>query len=256
MRRIHEQQWFEDEDFWRTTFPFMFPDSAFTAASEAVLKILRLTKVRGRSALDLCCGPGRFSVALAKRGFAVTGVDRTKYLLDKARARARGTRVHVEWIRQDMRDFVRPGAYHLAISTYTSFGYFDSRGEDTTVLANVFRSLRPGGVFFVEMLGRENLAKMFLPVSVETLPDGSIMVERRKIVDDWTRIENEWTVVKDGVAKKFLLRLNLYSGQELRQQMEQVGFADVKLYGSLDGIPYDPEAKRLIAIGRKSPRTL
>ena len=42
----------------------------------------------GKSALDLCCGPGRCSIALAQRGFTVTGVDRTRYLLDKARKRA------------------------------------------------------------------------------------------------------------------------------------------------------------------------
>jgi ubiquinone/menaquinone biosynthesis C-methylase UbiE len=253
-RRTQAQQWFENDDFWRTTFPFMFPESAFTVASETVRKILRMTKVRGKTALDLCCGPGRFSIALAKRGFAVTGVDRTRYLLDKARARARASRVAVEWIRQDMRDFVRPDAYHLAISTYTSFGYFQNREDDTAVLANVFRSLRPGGVFLLEMLGREILAKIFLPVSADTHPDGSILIERRSIVEDWTRIRNEWILIKEGIAKKFLLQLNLYSGQELRQRMEHVGFTDVRLYGSLDGIPYGPDAKRLIAIGRR-PRS-
>jgi SAM-dependent methyltransferase len=246
------KEWFDDDAFWRSTFPFMFPESRFTAASETVRKVLRLTKLRGKSALDLCCGPGRCSIALAERGFSVTGVDRTKYLLDKARARARAAGVNVEWIQQDMRDFVRPGAYHLAVSMFTSFGYFNSRDEDTGVLANVFSSLRRGGVFFIDMMGKEILAKSYLPVSAEILPDGSIRVERRNIVNDWTRMLNEWTVIRKGVAKAFSLQLNLYSGQELRDRMEQVGFVDVRLYGNIDGAPYGPEAKRLIGIGWKS----
>src|SRR5689334_10617543 len=139
------KEWFDEDDFWRTTFPFMFPESRFTAASDTVQKVLLLTKLRGKTALDLCCGPGRCSIALAERGFSVTGVDRTKYLLDKARSRARTAGVSVEWVQQDMRDFARPGAYHLALSLFTSFGYFNRRDEDTAVLANVFNSLQPGG---------------------------------------------------------------------------------------------------------------
>jgi len=253
-KSLRTKEWFDEDAFWRTTFPFMFPESRFNAASETVWKVLKLTKLRGKTALDLCCGPGRCSIALAERGFSVTGVDRTKYFLDKARARARSAGVDVEWIQQDMRDFVRPGAYHLAISMFTSFGYFNNRNEDAAVLANVFNSLRPGGVFFIEMMGKEILAKSYLPVSAETLPDGSMLVERRNILDDWTRILSEWIVIQKGVAKRFTLQLNLYSGQELRDKMEHVGFVDVKLYGSVEGAPYGPEAKRLIAIGWKAKR--
>jgi 2-polyprenyl-3-methyl-5-hydroxy-6-metoxy-1,4-benzoquinol methylase len=37
------------------------------------------------SVLDLCCGPGHHSLELARRGFRVTGVDRTRAYLDAAR---------------------------------------------------------------------------------------------------------------------------------------------------------------------------
>ena len=43
----------------------------------------------------------------------------------------------------------------------------------------------------------------------------------------------------------------VYSGQELRDRFTAAGFADVKLYGGIHGAPYDREADRLIAIGRK-----
>jgi ubiquinone/menaquinone biosynthesis C-methylase UbiE len=41
---------------------------AFAIADEQVEKILRLAGVVGGTVLDLCCGPGRHAVALAKRG--------------------------------------------------------------------------------------------------------------------------------------------------------------------------------------------
>jgi len=71
----------------------------------------------------------------------VTGVDRTKYLLDKARSKAIAARVKVEWIRQDMRDFVRENCFALVLSMFTSFGYFDDKRQDLIVLKNMFASL-------------------------------------------------------------------------------------------------------------------
>jgi ubiquinone/menaquinone biosynthesis C-methylase UbiE len=63
------REWFEDEAFWRETYPYMFDEPRFATADKEVRKILRLTGVRRGAVLDLCCGPGRQSVALAKRGF-------------------------------------------------------------------------------------------------------------------------------------------------------------------------------------------
>lgn len=48
--------------------------------------------------------------------------------------------------------------------------------------------------------------------------------------------------------------MTLYSGQELRDRLESVGFSDVKLYGNLSGGEYGLNAERLIAVGRKSER--
>ena len=77
--------WFDDESFWIEMYPFMFPEERFEAAQEQVEKILSLVNFQGTSILDLCCGPGRHSLILAERGFTVTGVDKTAFLLDKAK---------------------------------------------------------------------------------------------------------------------------------------------------------------------------
>src|SRR5260370_1208944 len=103
--RTRKREWFDDDSFWRELYPFLFPKERIADADEQIAKALALTKPTGKSVLDLCCGPGRCSMALAKRGFSVTGVDRTKYLLDKARARATAEGVKIEWVQKDMRDF-------------------------------------------------------------------------------------------------------------------------------------------------------
>jgi len=246
-----KKEWFDDESFWRELYPFMFPEKRVADADEQVAKALALTKPPGKSVLDLCCGPGRCSIALAKKGFRVTGVDKTTYLLNKARAKAKAARVNIEWVQEDMRDFVRPASFALVLSMFTSFGYFDDRQDDMTVLQNMFTSLQPGGVCLIEVLGKERLAKILQPTISTVLPGGTLMVERHEIFDDWTRVRNEWLLIRGGRAKSFNFHHTIYSGQELRDRMERVGFVAVKLHGNLDGDAYGPNAERLVTIGHK-----
>jgi SAM-dependent methyltransferase len=251
MPKRRKKEWFDDDAFWRDFYPVMFTESRFAGTEEEMRNVLKLTRPKGKAVLDLCCGPGRCSIALAQRGFTVTGVDRTKYLLDKARARARAAKVKIEWVRQDMRDFVRPDSFDLAISMFTSFGFFDDKREDITVLKNIFASLRPGGTCLIDVKGKECLAGILEPTSSEILPDGSKFVRSSEIFDDWTRIRNEWKLIRKGRRKRFTFHHTIYSGQELRDRLEAVGFSDVKLYGSLKGDEYGVDADRLVAVGRK-----
>ena len=246
-----KREWFDNDAFWRELYPVMFPERRFTDTPDQIEKVLSLTRPIGKVALDLCCGPGRCSIALAKRGFAVTGVDRTRFLMDKARAKARVAKVKVEWVEADMRDFVRPDCFDLALSMFTSFGYFDDKTEDMDVLRNVFASLRPAGVFLIDVMGKERLAKILQPTTSEVLPNGTMLLQRHEVFDDWTRIRNEWILLRKGKARSFKFHHTLYSGQELKDRLEQVGFADVKLYGTLAGEEYGPNAQRLIAVARK-----
>jgi cyclopropane fatty-acyl-phospholipid synthase-like methyltransferase len=119
-------EWFEDESFWAELYPYMFPEEQFKVAEEQVDKILALIRLQGHSVLDLCCGPGRHLISLAKKGYLVTGVDRTKHLLEKAKERANAAGVNVELIQCDMRDFTRSGSYDLVLNMYTSFGFFNN----------------------------------------------------------------------------------------------------------------------------------
>ena len=246
-------EWFADESIWKDLYPFTFPESAFAVAEEQVEKILRLTGARGGQVLDLCCGPGRHVVALTKRGFAVTAVDRTRFLLEHARARVAQANLSVEFVLEDMRRFRRPATFDLIINFFTSFGYFDDQADDFRVLELVRKNLRPGGVFVLEMVSKERLARLFQATTSTELPNGDLLFERHEIVDDWTRVRNRWTLIRAGTTRTFDFTHRIYSGQEMKDLLTKAGLADVRLYGDLDGGSYDLETQRLVAVARRSP---
>jgi SAM-dependent methyltransferase len=245
------REWFESEAFWRDFYPIMFTEQRFAAAEDEVRKMVKLIRIRRGAALDLCCGPGRHSVAFAKRGFRVTAVDRTRFLLNKAKRRARVSRVKVEFVLSDMRNFVRPGTFDVALSLFTSFGYFDDKRDDLRVLKNIFGSLKPHGVLVMELAGKEWLAKIFQATTSVSLPDGTVLVERHEIIDDWSRVRNEWILIKGNRARRYKFHHTIYSAQELKSLLIQTGFADVKLYGDFAGKAYGRDSTRLVAVARK-----
>src|SRR5688500_5902627 len=98
--------WFENDAYWIATYPFMFPERSFATAVSDVPKLVALSGRTDGAVLDLCCGPGRYAIPLAKQGFTVTGVDRTSFLLNKAKTYSEQQEVRITWIQEDMRDFV------------------------------------------------------------------------------------------------------------------------------------------------------
>lgn len=253
MKSDSENGWYADDSLWKAWYPFLFNEKKFAMAEEqtkALLKLLK-TRKRGNAILDLCCGPGRFSVPLAQRGHHVTGVDLSSFYLNKGRTRARKAGVKVSYVKKDMRDFVRPDTYDLALNMWSSFGYFEDREDDFKVLQNLHASLKRNGRVLIDNMGKELVARWPRHTFGEDLQDGRTFIDHGRIVDDWTRIEREWYLINGDTFKRFDFKLNLYSGQEMRELMERAGFVDVSLYGDLDGNEYGQRARRLIVVGRK-----
>lgn len=245
--------WFEEEEFWRELYPYMFPAERMAAADSQVGELLALTGFQGHTVLDLCCGPGRHAVEFARRGLAVTGVDRSPFLLERARERASESGVSIEWILDDMRLFRRPRAFDLACNIFTSFGYFEAEDDDLRVLRNVHESLKDDGVFVMEMIGKERMARTWQNSLVTDYPDGATIVARPRLRDNWSRVDNDWILLKDGRTRTFHFEHTLYSGRELKDRLLHSGFATVQLYGGLQGSEYGLDALRLVAVARKAP---
>ncbi len=243
--------WYEDEDFWRDNYDVMFSDDAFRRATEDVDQILSLVPDHPHRVLDLCCGPGRHAIPLAKKGSSVTAVDASAYLLDRARENALAAQVTPEFVRADMRAFVRSNAFDVVLNLGNSFGYFEARSDDDRVVANIFESLCPGGVTVIAVNPKELQARR--SDRAVDLPDGSTCVQRIQVVDEWNTLEGEWLMIRGDSVRRYPVTHRLYSGFEMRTAMEAAGF-EVSLFGDFSGTAYGSQSARLVAVGRKPIR--
>lgn len=242
-------EWFQDPRFWDVMAGVMFDQARWDAVPEEVDGVVALAGLEpGAHVLDLCCGPGRHALELARRGFTVTGVDLHAPYLEQARAKD----ADVEWVHADMREFRRDGAFDAAVILFSSFGFFEDPEDDRRVARNVCRSLKPGGALLIDTMSKEVLARKFQPRGWHELDDGSILLQDRRLVDGWGGIRTTWTLIRGRDQESFTFALRLYAGTELAALLQDAGFETVKLFGWFDGRPYDHEARRLLSLAYRA----
>jgi SAM-dependent methyltransferase len=247
-----KNSWHDDNLFWETFIDFMFTDDLLKGTNEEIDDLIELLEIPSNAEiLDLGCGIGRHSLELSRRGFKVTGLDRTPKYLDVARKTARAESLMAEFLEGDMRSFVREDAFDYVINIFTSgLSYFEDIEEDKRVINNVYKSLRPGGKFIVHTAGKEILARIFQKRDwVEK--DGNFLLQERNIEKDWSWMNNRWILIKDGQSLEYRVNHRVYSASELSELITDCDFKDVRVYGDLKGSPYDNKARRLVVVGCK-----
>jgi SAM-dependent methyltransferase len=265
-----QKEWFNDEEFWGIFAPIMFDEARWAElplVADGVTRLARLD-LYGRAGgqvmngvtstdhsgapklLDLCCGFGRLTLEFAARGFTCTGVDITSGYLETAREDAAAENLDIEFVRADIRDFVRPRAFDVAVNLYISFGYFADPRDDGRVLANVYESLKSGGVLIIETLGKEIAVRDFVR-SEWFRRAGYMVLTEYSPVDSWEGLQNRWILVGEGERIEKVFTQRLYAATELRALLLNAGFARVEIYGGWDESPYDDRAEKLILVGRK-----
>jgi SAM-dependent methyltransferase len=119
-------------------------------AEELLARILTALPEPPRRALDLACGTGAATLALAAAGAQCVGVDRSPQMLGIARARARDRRLPVAFVEADLRrlppsELLAPASFDLVTCLYDSLNYLTGHDDLALALAGAAPLLRPGG---------------------------------------------------------------------------------------------------------------
>ena len=252
MIKTQQKIWYENELFWQTFGPELFNDNVLERTGREVDQFISLLGLNGgEKILDLCCGIGRHSLELARRGFDVTGLDTTVLYLEQARERAEIENLDVDFVQGDMRRFCALSEFDVVINMYTAFGYFEDPTDDKRVLLNIFTSLKPGGKLLLETMSKEILARIFVPRDWHETKGGGLFLREHRVEQNFSWVHNKWQLIKGADRAEYEFGHRLYSAAELADLAKRCRFAKVDVYGSLDAKPYDHEAERLALIAIK-----
>ncbi|MGP3956898.1 class I SAM-dependent methyltransferase [Nonomuraea sp. 3N208] len=123
-----------------------------TVDDPAAVRLLALLEpIAGRRVLEIACGHGRISRALARRGADVVGADLSSALIEKARAAERASPLGIQYIHADVAAPGIPGVSGLFDAVVCSFGLSDIDDLEGAI-AGAARALKTGGVFACSIL--------------------------------------------------------------------------------------------------------
>ncbi|TMD64157.1 MAG: class I SAM-dependent methyltransferase [Chloroflexi bacterium] len=245
-----------DSEWWRTWFGpsylELYDETLRERTPVEIDQLERLLRLRPPvQILDLPCGQGRHAVELARRGYAVTGVDLSPYLLEVAKTRGSEAGVRVDWRLGDMRQATVGDHFDLILNLFTSFGYFADAADDRLVIRAAGAMLKPGGRFLLEVVNGDRIMANF--EAREWFTVGQIAVMERRSLDVSTRrLVVERTVSSNDGSEVTVHALRLYGGRDLLEMLTAEGFATVDLYGDWNGEPLTAESLRVLAVGTKA----
>ena len=230
-------------EWWRTLFNAVYLKTDGDFVENAALTRGEVDRILQAAALgkddrilDLCCGQGRHSLEIARRGYAhVTGVDQSRYLVRLARRRAQTEKSAAVFREGDARTArLKESSFDCILILGNSFGYFDSPDDDRRVLASVARWLRPGGQLVLDLADGDYLRTHYEPRSWEWIDQRQLVCRERSLSADSSRLVCREVVVdaERGVIADQFYAERLYSFEQLRQSLEAEGFTGVRLHGN------------------------
>ncbi|MGD8448397.1 MAG: methyltransferase domain-containing protein [Desulfobacterales bacterium] len=230
-------------DWWRNIF-----NSLYLKTDADVVEDLNITRKEvdlftnilnlstDDTILDLCCGQGRHVLELARRKYKVEGLDRSRYLIQKAKASAKKENLNLKFKEGDARKLpFSPDSFEVVTMIGNSFGYFESVRDDLRILKEIFRVLKPWGQVLLDVTNGEYLREKFQARSWEWIDKKLFVCRERSLSADRQRLisrEVVTDVTKGVIADQFYAE-RLYTKDDLFTLLGQAGFSDVVVHGEI-----------------------
>ena len=187
--------------------------------------------------LDLCCGQGRHSLELSRRGFQnVEGVDRSHYLIQRARTTAKREGLGVRFREGDARKIpFSADTFDVVLILGNSFGYFETINDDLRVLKEIFRVLKPWGKILIDVSDGEFMKEHFQPRSWEWIDKRYFVCRERSLSMDEQRLISREVIthVEKGVVADQFYAERLYTKDSIIKLLKEAGFTDLNFHGEL-----------------------
>jgi D-alanine-D-alanine ligase len=230
-------------DWWRNIFNYLYlktdadvVDDLNITRKEVDLFSIILNFTTDDTILDLCCGQGRHALEITRRGFKVEGLDRSRYLIQKAKASAKKENLSVKFKEGDARKLpFAPDSFEVVMMLGNSFGYFETVQDDLRILKEIFRVLKPWGRLLLDVTDGEYLREKFQARSWEWIDKKLFVCRERSLSADRKRLisrEVVTDVTKGVIADQFYAE-RLYTKDDLLKLLKEAGFSDGVIHGEI-----------------------
>ncbi len=191
--------------------------------------------------LDVGCATGDFPLALAKRGYRVTGIDPDARMIEVAKQNARGLENPPEYYRMGMLDIKalnRSGFDSICCfgNTLPHLSVFE---EIDTFLGLCRDNLAGGGVLILQIINFDRILGMshYLFPEID-IPDYIFRRRYSDISDSAVSFHTELVSKKTGETRLSTIRLLPVTRTVIEEKAEQNGFSRPEVYADYRKTPF------------------
>lgn len=207
--------------------------------------------------LDLGCGTGSMTIALAKRGYDMTGIDRSVEMLDiaKARAEREGVDANMLWLYQDITEFELYGTVDVAVSCLDTINHITDTKKLFKCFSLVHNYLVPDGLFIFDVNGKYKFENVYADNSYVMEEDGSVCVWQNYYNKRSALCRFYITLFKenfDGLYQRYDEEdcERMYTLKKLSKELANAGFELVGAYSDFKLSAADDSSERIYIVAR------
>ncbi len=209
----------------------------------------------GDSLLDLGCGPGLYTLRLARCGLKVTGVDFSVNSINHAIVAAQNEGLEITYRCQDYLLLEDECRYDAALLIYGDFCPL-SPEQRSHLLANVHRALKPGGYFVLDVTtpflrqhaGLKN--GWYAAQSGFWKPGPHLVLEQGFSYEGNIYLDQYTVIEENGEISNYRNWFQDFTAETIQSELEAHGFVVESLWGDLTGRPYETETDWIGVIAR------
>ncbi len=215
----------------------------------------------GGPVLELACGTGRLLAPLAEAGFAVTGVDSSRAMLERAHARLEKLGLTATLVQQPVQELSLEGRFRTIIVGLDSFGLLVDREDQVDALRAAREHATHDGRLVIDVangnlrganeLGEELSHDLTMADPETGRPITKFALRRPRPdrqLDDIMFFYDEQN--EDGYLKRTMVDLQLrwFTRFELELLVRSAGWNVEEVYGNYELAPFGPDSDRLIVV--------
>ena len=209
-----------------------------------------------KTVIDIPCGFGRHSLALAKRGYKVHGVDNSPIMLKEARKRSSKLPEKVSkrltYEKADMRTYDGGSTFDASLSLFSSLGYFDDSTSNQACIDVLVRGVKKGGLIIIDVRNPIKDINDFSKNNWQHEENQEGVIIKQKLDPVSLKHTITYIYTKNGKKKEKKATWRYFKYLELEKMLNKAGASVFKTFGNFKGEPYTSESRRLILVAKKN----
>ncbi len=171
-----QKEWFSS---WFDTsyYHILYKNRDYSEAALFIDNITQFLKLKDDSICwDLCCGKGRHSIYLNKKGYQVVGTDLSQQSILEANKHRNNL---LEFHQHDMRELFKTNFFDVVFNIFTSFGYFNTKQDDVSVFNSVQQALKSNGYFVFDYLNSNYIKQTLVDKDIKVIDGIEFLISKK-----------------------------------------------------------------------------